>query len=560
MPTCKEKIYSEEYRDFIYTGNVSFWKRFLDDSSCRIPLEYGFELLHLDMEETQNLPLYLFPYASIPRCYAPQDMQALSQMGITQIQMFPGLELYGEGVLIGIVDSGINYQDPVFRRLDGSTKIISIWDQTISTGSSPEGLPYGSEYTKAEIDAALRSNDPGQMVPTMDEVGHGTYLASLACGSGDAQEEFQGAAPEAELAVVKLKEAKTYLREYYFIASGEACYQENDIMAGIFYLQKLAQREGKPMILCIALGSNLGGHSGATPLPGYLEVLGNQMGYGIVVGTGNEADKRHHFLGQLKENQSERIEINVENHVSGFVMELWTEIPNVISVSIISPTGENSGQIPVRVRDRRYEYIFEQTQVNVSNRLLEEGTNSQLVFLQFDGPLSGIWQINVQGMQLGNGVFHGWIMQQDFLSGEVFFLRSNPDETIMEPGNTLSAACAAYYQGTDKAVAVSSGRGYTRTNLIKPDFATPGINILGVNLRGQFVERSGSSAAVALTAGAEALLMEWLLRRGEMVSSSQLKNLLILGTIRETGQEYPNREWGNGRLNLYQTFEAVRRL
>lgn len=559
MPSCKERIYAEEYRDFIYSGSRAFWTELLEEEICRVPLEYSFEILYASFEETNNYPLYLFPYSSIPKCYAPLDMAALSQAGISQIQMFPGLELYGEGVIIGFVDTGINYLDPVFKRLDGRTKILSIWDQTLQTGTEPEWLPYGSEYTREEIDRALRSDSPETIVPSMDRNGHGTFVASIACGSANPTYQFQGVAPDAEIAVVKLKEAKQYLKDFYFIDSEEGCYQENDIMAGLYYLHRLAIREGKPLIICLALGTNMGGHSGATPLPSYMEVLGNQNQIGLVAGTGNEADKRHHYQGMIKANMTEKMEINVGNNVNGFVMEMWTEIPNVLSISIISPTGESSGQIPVRVRDKGYDYIFEQTRVNVSYRLLEEGTNSQLIFVQFDQPLSGIWSINVQGVQLGDGVFHGWILQQIFLGGEVFFLRSNPDVTIMEPGNTLSVACAAYYNGADKGVAVSSGRGYTRTNLIKPDFAAPGINVLGVNLRGQFVERSGSSIASAITAGTEALLMEWLIRRGETVDSSQLKNLLVLGTSRNEEKEYPNREWGNGLLNLYQTFEAIRR-
>lgn len=560
MPTCEEKIYSEDYRDFIYGGDRAFWREILTNDLCRVPLEYAFEILYASLAETNNYPLYLFPYSSIPKCYAPLDMQALSQAGITQIQMFPGLELYGEGVILGFIDTGINYMDPVFRQLDGKTRILRIWDQTIRSGTPPEGLPYGSEYTREEIDRAIVAASPESVVPSKDRIGHGTFVASLACGAPNVEHQFQGAAPEAEIAVVKLKEAKQYLRDFYFIESAEGCYQENDIMAGLFYLHQLSLKEKKPMIICLALGTSMGGHSGATPLPAYMEVLGNIPLMGLVAGTGNEADKRHHFQGQVLADMSEKIEINVGNNVKGFVMEIWTEIPNVVSVSVISPTGENSGQIPVRVRDRGYDYVFEQTRVNISYRLFEETTNSQLVFLQFDGPLSGIWSVNVQGVQLGDGIFHAWLMQQDFLSGEVFFLRSNPDVTITEPGNAPSVACAAYYNGANKGVAVSSGRGYTRTNLIKPDFAALGVNVLGVNLRGQFVERSGSSIATAITAGAEALLMEWLMRRGETVDSLQLKNMLILGTVRPDRQSFPNREWGNGLLNLYQTFDALRRL
>ena len=141
----------------------------------------------------------------------------------------------------------------------------------------------------------------------------------------------------------------------------------------------------------------------------------------------------------------------------------------------------------------------------------------------------------------------------------MFFLRSNPDYTITSPGDAVSVATVAYYNGNENGVAVSSGRGYTRLERVKPDFAAPGIRVPGVNLRGQISLRSGSSVAVGITAGVEALLMEWLVRIGEIPDSMQIRNLLILGADREEGRTYPNREWGYGTLNLYHTFEQIRR-
>lgn len=556
---CKEAILSQEYRDFIYTGYRTFWRDILENEVCRVPLEYSFELLYATEEQIKNRPLYQFPYFSIPKCYAPADFQALNQAGISRIQNFPGFELYGEGVIIGFIDTGIQYESPVFRNLDGSTRILRIWDQTIQTGKPPEGLPYGSEYTAEDINQALHSENPETVVPSRDLSGHGTYVASVACGSADVENQFQGAAPEAEIVMVKLKEAKQYLKDFYFISS-EACYQENDILSGLFYLHQLARKEQKPLIICLAMATSMGGHSGASPVPAYMEVLGNSSMIGLVAGAGNEADKRHHYLENIRENAGEKLEINVGNGVTGFTMEIWTEIPNVITVSVRSPTGTDSGQISIGTQNRVYDFILEQTRVSITYRFLEENTTAQIVLLQFDRPLNGIWEVNVYGMQIGDGVVHAWLPQEAFLDGEVFFLRSNPDYTVMAPGNTGAVACAAYYNGRDKSVAVSSGRGYTRTNLIKPDFATPGINVLGINLRGQFVGRSGSSVATAITAGAEALLMEWLVRRDGTPDSIQLKNLLILGTQRTDGREYPNREWGYGTLDLYQTFDVLRRL
>lgn len=559
LKDCKEAILSPDYRDFIYTGYRSFWKEILENGVCRIPLEYSFELLYATEEQMKHRPLYQFPYFSIPKCYAPVDFQVLDQAGISRIQNFPGFELYGEGVIVGFIDTGIWYASQVFRRLDGSTRILRIWDQTIQTGKPPEGLPYGSEYTSEDINQALRSDNPEEVVPSRDTSGHGTYVASVACGSADVENQFQGAAPEAEIVMVKLKEAKQYLKDFYFISS-EECYQENDILAGLFYLHQVAKEEQKPLIVCLAMATSMGGHSGAAPVPAYMEVLGNISMIGLVAGTGNEADKRHHYLGNIKDATGRKMEINVGNQVGGFTMEIWTEIPNVITVSVRSPTGTDSGLISIGTRNREYDFILEQTKVSITYQFMEENANAQIVLLQFDRPLNGIWEVEVYGIQIGDGVIHAWLLQEAFLDGEVFFLRSNPDYTVMAPGNVRAVTCTAYYNGRDKSVAVSSGRGYTRTNLIKPDFAAPGINVLGVNVRGQFVGRSGSSVATAITAGAEALLMEWLVRRDGTPNSIQLKNLLILGTQRMDGREYPNREWGYGMLDLYQTFDVLRRL
>lgn len=560
LEVCKERALSEEYRDYIVGRVGTFWRNVLTQDICQFPLEYSFRIVYASQEETENRALYEIPYYSIPKCYTLLDMEALQEAGIAQVQQITGLELYGSGVMIGFIDTGIAYENNIFRNLDGSTRILRIWDQTIQSGNAPENLWYGSEYTRAEIDEALRLDDPEEMVPSRDTNGHGTFTASIACGSGVPEEGFLGAAPEADIVVVKLKEAKQYLRDFYFVKEDAPCYQENDIMAGLFYLHQVAREEGKPMIICMSLGTSMGGHSGATPLAAYLEVLGNIPLMALAAGTGNEADKRHHYQGKIEGESLRSVEISVAENVRGFFAEIWTDIPNIFSVSVTSPSGETSFQIPIREENEMYEFLFENTRVFVNYRVLVESTNSQVIFLRFEHPLTGIWKVNINPVSIGNGEFHIWLPMEEFLTGEVVFLQSSPECTILEPGNTQAAACAAYYNGLDGSLAVSSGRGFTRTGQIKPDFAAPGINVLGLNARGQFVTRSGSSIAVALTAGAEALLMEWLLRGGKTPDSIQMKNLLILGAEKSANQVYPNREWGYGRMDVYDTFLRIRNI
>ena len=548
---CRQRILSEEYRDFIIqSGGSRIGFTVPEEQLCRQGTRAGYDVVYVEQVLAEPLNFGSFTYSSIPRCYTLLDMEAMGQAGITPVQSYPTLELMGENVMIGFVDTGIDYTHSVFRGLDGRTRIEAIWDQTLQDGPMPDGFLYGSEYTREEIDRALAAEDPFSVVPSRDESGHGTYVASLAAGSADEENQFLGAAPEAVIAAVKLKEAKQYLRDFYYIAENAACYQENDIMLGIQYLVDLAERKGLPLILCVALGSSLGGHNGTTPLAVMLEYYSNSLNKGVVVGTGNEASQRHHFYGALESGEDrEEVEIRVGENVRGFVTELWTDIPNILTVSLVSPSGEVRERIPIiQGGSSQFRFVFEGTLVTVDYRLLVERNDSQLIFLRFGAPAPGIWKILVEPVQLAGGAFHMWLPVQEFLDGEVYFLRS--------------AITAAFYNGRENSVDIHSGRGYTRTDKIKPDLAAPGVDVKGALPGGRFTVRSGSSGAAAITAGAAALLMEWILyytgSRG--ADTLQLKNLLILGARQRPGEDYPNREWGYGTLDLYRTLDRLRQI
>ena len=367
---CKEKILSEEYRDFMMRDTGALGKNFPLENGCRIPLKYGFELFYIDQSEDRKKSLADYPYTMVPKCYTTLDMAAIQQAGIAAVQNIPGLELSGEGVLVGIIDTGINYLDPIFRNLDGSTRIQRIWDQEEQSGTAPREIGYGSEYTKEQINQAILSENPKETVPSFDTDGHGTFVASVACGGANPENLFIGAAPEAEMVIVKLKEAKEYLREYYFVDRDAGCYQENDLVAAVFYLQKVQEELKRPLVICLAVGTSFGGHGGYSILSEYLQNVAASEGIGIVTGSGNEADKRHHYLGILEQENNLPVEINVGNNTRGFVMELWTELPNLLALSIASPTGQTVGPISLKRGIGEYVFVFEQTRVIFNYRVL----------------------------------------------------------------------------------------------------------------------------------------------------------------------------------------------
>lgn len=565
LETCREQILSEDYRDFI--GNdvrTSFFDSIAQADHCEQDAGFGYRCFYLPASAADPITLPKYSYNSIPKCYAPVSMETLNQTGILPVQNYPTLQLKGNGIMIGFMDSGIDYTNAVFRNLDGSTRITAIWDQTVQTGTPPQNFSYGSEYTREQINEALRSEEPLEIVPSMDESGHGTYAASLAAGGADVGEQFLGAAPEAAIAVVKLKQAKQYLRDYYFIPEGAVCYQETDLMLGLRYLNDLADSLGMPLVVCVTCGTTMGGHIGTLPLPFLIDGYSTRANHITVTGTGNEADKRRHYSNTLSDDRDTKtVELRVGENVSGFSMELWTEVPNILSISIISPSGENTSRIPFRVgASAEIDFLFERTKVSIDYRLLVEKSSSELVFFRFDSPAPGIWKIIVEPLFVADGRFHIWLPMTEFLSGEVFFLESDPYYTLTNPATASSPVVVSYYDGNTGAVSQTSGRGYTRTGGRRPDITAPGVGVTGALPGGRFSPRTGSCISAAVTSGAVALMLEWLLdiQKVPGIDSFQIKSLLILGAVRPPTMEYPNREWGYGQLNLYNTFETMRQL
>lgn len=562
---CKERILSDDYYDFIVDDiRTPFLSGVLLDNVCEQPVGNNYRCVYLSRIQVAPITLEKFSYNSIPKCFSPTSMETMNQAGILPLQTYPTLKLTGKGVLIGFLDSGIDYQNPIFRNLDGTTRIAGIWDQTIQDGTPPAVFAYGSEYTREQIDQALLLENPLNLVPSVDTDGHGTFTASLAAGSGNPEEAFLGAAPDAVIGVVKLKQAKQYLRDYYFISKDTVCYQENDILLGLHYLEQLAKQLNLPLVYCISVGSSAGGHVGALPLSQILNNYGAYANRVPVVGTGNESDKRHHFYNEIPDNRTiQTVEVRVGESVPGFTMELWTSIPNILSISLISPSGENTNRIPIRANSRTtFDFLFERTRVTIDYQLIVEKENSELIFFRFDAPSAGVWRVNVEPIRIIDGRYHIWLPVTELLQGEVFFLNSNPYYTITNPGNANSAITVSYYDGASNSIATASGRGYGRNEQIKPTITAPGINVKGALPNGRYAIRSGASISAAITSGAVALLLEWIIYQlgFPAIDSYQIKSLLILGAVRGSNMEFPNREWGYGQLNVYNTFEEIRQL
>lgn len=504
-------------------------------------------------------------YSGVPNLFTFISTTSLERSGILMVQTQPFLNLKGSGVLVGFLDSGIDYTHPAFRKPDGTTRILGIWDQTDQSGRPPEGLSYGTEYTEAQINEALRSPDPLGIVPERDDDGHGTAAAGIACGTPDPGQDFTGAAPESSLLFVRLKPAKQYLLDYLLIPQGAAAFQEDDLMLGVRYLMDTALRLQMPLVICITLGTNQGGHTGNTPLEEVLTAALSLAGTYVVAGTGNEVGMAHHFYGKLNAaNESLDAELLVGEGTGGFTVEFWSDPLEFYSIGFVSPFGETiQPQYDGLISYRRFTFPLENTTIYVYYSTLEMQSGRQVAMIRFLDPTPGLWRLRIVNRSFVNGGFHLWLPITGLAPEGLSFVSPNPDTTLVTPSCAEPLISVSNYDAYNNTLYLRSGRGYTANGILKPDFASPGVSLTAPRPDGSYSYGSftGSSAASALAAGSAALLAQWGMRYypDRLLSAVELKTLFLRGAARTNTNVYPNREWGYGTMNVYGVLQNLTR-
>ncbi len=237
-----------------YSGTLEETKKLAE---AVVELQGGFAVVTVkktNLEALLNLPE--IEYAEKPKSLYFEVEEGRRVSCINVVQDAP-LSLSGKGVLVAIVDSGIDYRHRDFRNQDGTTRILNLWDQT-GTGSPPAGYHIGTEYTKTEIDAVLNSERMTadeevrgeNRVLTVDNSGHGTAVAGIAAGNGSSSEGiYRGAAPQSELLIVKLGQP----RENGFPRTTE-------LMQGLDYVIRKALDYRRPVAVNVSFGNTYGSH------------------------------------------------------------------------------------------------------------------------------------------------------------------------------------------------------------------------------------------------------------------------------------------------------------
>lgn len=573
---CRERILSDDYRDFIL------------DYSVPVGADTGYDLCETEVDglfrlayvNRAGLPLFLDTpneYLITPKVYgltpvtggsstAPADNLSLVAAGITRVQR-PPLSLTGRGVLLAYIGTGIDYRSEAFLDSTGSSRILAVWDQADQSGDVPEGFLFGTEYTRERINDALAAEDPFLVVPFMETEEQGTVMTAAAAGSpSGGGSTFTGAAPDADILVVRLKQCKPHLRSYYLLPDNVVAFAEQDIMLALQYVDRFAAGLGRPLVVLLGLGTNMGSHSGSSPLAQYLNSIAIKRNRAVVVAGGEEGNASHHFRGTLKRGKEAGelteltnyldVEVRVGAGARGFVMEFWGSTPDVYRISVRTPGGETIPPLQLGVGESTsYRFIYERSVVTVAGIPVEPVTGDELVIFRIEEPTEGIWNFRVSASgKVHNGNFHMWLPITQFLNTEVSFLEPDPDTTLTEPAMAINAVSVTAYNDRNNSFYIESGRGFSRIGQIRPDFAAPGVNVSTPE-----GSRTGTGMAAAITAGAVAQFLQWIAveRHSPYLESKEVKNYLIRGAVREADLVYPNREWGYGRLNLAGTFDVL---
>lgn len=553
------KALSEAYLDLLLENSKIDFKK---DGDNVTPINTKHSVFYFQNPFADRCEFKDYPYQAFQSLFFPESN--INPEGFDILHPLESFDLgfSGQGVLIGIVDSGIEYQHQAFLNIDNTTRILSIWDQTITDGDKPpEGYTFGSEYTKEMINMALRSSYPLSIVPSIDDTGHGTMVAGIAAGKENKQQGFSGVVPKAELVVVKLKQAKKANREIFLINEDKICYEETDIMLGINYLLSIAQKLKRPMAICIALGSSKGGHDGHGALSSYLTLISQKPQTAVTISAGNEGNKRRHYQGNIPENQGfTKIELHISSKDKGFSVEIWATSPSQVSIDITSPSGEYISELSLGMMQCSEHTLSDTTVVWVNNLMAEGETGDQVILVRFLNPEEGIWKFRVYNKMYVETRLNAWLPGDDFISEETYFVDSCPNITITSPGNSPEAMTITAYDSASGAIADFSSLGFSRTNYVKPDLAAPGVNVVCPTPNNTYGTASGTGAAAAYGTGAAAMILEWAVLKGHNteIKGYDIKKLLIQSAQRDMYMQYPNPTWGYGKIDLLSLYVLLK--
>ncbi|MGL5694070.1 MAG: bifunctional germination protease/germinant receptor pseudoprotease CspBA, partial [Peptostreptococcaceae bacterium] len=470
-------------------------------------------------------------------------INANEEIGVNFFKNNPDLNLTGKGVIIGIASSGIDYLHPDFIYPDGTSKILYLWDQT-KEGKPPKGYNIGTEYSREDINKAIKNNDASLSV---DDEGFGTMASGICAGLGNVNKEYSGVAEDSDLIIVKMAKINGFYNNGMTNVAAE-------------YIYEKSFEAKKPLVLNHTYGTN--------SLVGIVnrsisESAFYTRGLCVVTAIGDEGNTQTHTNGKLLfSGDINIIEIEVTEEEENLEIQIWIDKPDTAEVSIISPTGEISKELEVSdFYSISGKFDLESTIYSIVYVYPTTFSGQQQTIINLVNVKKGIWKIRLKGDYITNGIYNAYLPNRKFLNSGTRFRNPTPNSTVNFPATYNDVIAVGAYDSVNKGLWRNSSRGPTISGLLKPDIIAPGVNIIAPYPGGVYAMITGTSPSASYTSGCVALFIQYILVDGNYPDKSfvqKIRTLLRGGASREDVIDYPNDLYGYGVLNLRGMFDVFK--